>query len=113
GGSFQWVPLFSFALPGRVVELLIRLFGSSLILAVKLAAPILTATLVVYLALALLGRAIPDINVVILGFPLTFYVGFLVFVASLPFMVHLFGAASSHLEADLALLLRSMSHALH
>ncbi|MFQ5532220.1 MAG: flagellar biosynthetic protein FliR [Candidatus Methylomirabilales bacterium] len=112
GGSFHWVPLFSFALPGRVVELLIQLFGSSLMLALKLAAPILTATFVVYLALALLGRAIPHIDVVILGFPVAFYVGFLIFFASLPLMVHLFGVASSHLEADLVLLLRSMSHAL-
>lgn len=111
GGSFSWVPLFSFALPAHAVEVLIQLFGSSLILAIKLAAPILAATFVVHLAVALVGRAAPQMHVFFFGLPLAFYVGFLVFFASLPLMARLFEAASGQLEADLLRLLRSMSHA--
>ncbi len=114
GRSFQWVPLFGLGAGGwgMGAEVLIRLFGSALHLTLRLSAPLLAALFVAHTALALLARAAPQMNVGIIGAPLILYLGFLLFLASLPMMVRLFEVASGSLEAGLLLLVKRMSHAL-
>jgi len=112
GRSFHWIPPLGAGNWGLGAEALLWLFGSTVILAVKLAAPVLAATFVVHVTLALVGRAAPQMNVMLIGLPLTLYLGLLVFLAALPLMGHLFETASGRLEADFLMVLRRMAHAL-
>ena len=56
---------------------MIRMVGQIFVLAIKISAPVVASIFLVDLALALVGRAAPQMNVRILGFPLKIGVGFL------------------------------------
>lgn len=56
---------------------LLRTVGQIFVLAIRIAAPVMAAIFLVDLALALVSRAAPQMNVLILGFPLKIGVGFL------------------------------------
>lgn len=55
---------------------MLRMVGQIFVLAIKIAAPVIAAIFLVDLALALVSRAAPQMNVLMLGFPLKIGVGF-------------------------------------
>ena len=63
-----------------LVDLVGSLFGT----AVRVAAPIMVALLLTNVALAVLGKAVPQLNVLMLAFPITIGLGLIVFGASIP-----------------------------
>lgn len=69
-----------------------QLTGLVLELAIRVAMPLALALLFVQAAVSLLARAIPQINVFILGMPVTMLAGLIVMVAALPSLAQ--GAAS-------------------
>ncbi len=74
--SFHVIPpgglLITSKLSGSVLDLSREMF----ILAVRIAGPVMAALFLVDLALALIGRAAPQMNVLLVGFPLKIAVGF-------------------------------------
>jgi len=76
--SFQEVPVGSaFFLPGNLLGALPGYGALMYKLAVMLAAPVLAALFLAQLAMGLVARAVPQIQVMILGFPLTIALGLL------------------------------------
>jgi flagellar biosynthetic protein FliR len=53
---------------------------------IRTAAPIIVALLLANLALAILGKAVPQLNVMLVSFPITIAVGLVMLGASLPFL---------------------------
>ncbi len=68
--SYMVLPLGKIEISGRLVSLLIRSFGDVAIISFKIAAPIIVTLLLVEITLAILSRAIPQMHVFIIGFPL-------------------------------------------
>lgn len=89
--SYQTVPLLDFPAqePGisAFLELMIRLSGDVLIIAVQFAAPVLIAVLLVDLVLGLANKMAPQINVFELGFAVKGYVGPLMIYVSILILV--------------------------
>ena len=52
----------------------------------QFALPILVALLVTNLALAILSRAAPQLNLIVIGFPLTITLGFVALMVALPYL---------------------------
>ncbi|MEX2446359.1 MAG: flagellar biosynthetic protein FliR [Dehalococcoidia bacterium] len=77
----------------RVVPFFVALFAA----AVQVALPAVGALLLTDVAMALVGRTVPQMNVLVMGFPVKIGVGLLVIAASLPlmtsFMSRVFGSA--------------------
>ncbi len=67
----------------RVVEV----GGTAFVTAVKIAGPLMVAMTLANAVLALLNRAVPQINAMMVAFPITIGLGFVVFVAALPFIM--------------------------
>jgi len=61
--SFDALPLFSVGINQDVLTLMLDLFRGATILAFKIAAPVLVTMIVVDLVLGLIGRTIPQMNV--------------------------------------------------
>lgn len=82
--SFQLLPisLAPFGAPGlgALVEWGTRIFSFSLILSL----PLIAALLLTNLALGILSRAAPQLNIFAVGFPLTIFVGFMVLLFAAP-----------------------------
>ena len=89
--SFEMVPPGGLLVNAAVGEHLIAFTGQMFVMAIKIAAPILASIFLVDLALALVARAAPQMNVLFIGFPLKVSVGFL-------FMTMVFAAMTIVIE---------------
>jgi flagellar biosynthetic protein FliR len=81
--SFRVVPLGGYALAPVTVLGVVRAAGGIFLAAVELAAPVLAATLLVEVAVALLGRLSPQLPVMSLSVPLKTLTGFALLTGSL------------------------------
>ena len=82
--SFKAVPLTLFAITGSTVKVMVQLATEVLIVAIKIAAPILIAMFLTNLALSLLARVAPQTNIFSLSFSIKIVVGLLVLFATAP-----------------------------
>jgi flagellar biosynthetic protein FliR len=62
---------------------------------IRAAAPIIVALMLANLALAILGKAVPTLNVMMLSFPVTISIGLITLGASLPFLAAFLGGQIS------------------
>lgn len=81
--SFRAVPLGAFALAPATGLSLVRAAGGVFLAALELAAPVLAATMLVEIAVALLGRLSPQLPVMALTVPLKTLTGFAILGGSL------------------------------
>lgn len=81
--SFRSAPLGSFALGAPSAEILVRAAGGVFLAALELAAPILAATMLVEVSVALLGKLSPQLPVMMLTVPIKTLAGFAILTGSL------------------------------
>jgi len=94
--SFQSVAPGAFTASPALAHLFLRMSADALAVGVALAAPAIVVLLTVEFALAIAGRAAPQLQIMILGFPIKIAVGLWLIGASLYFMP---GAVRSALGA--------------
>jgi flagellar biosynthetic protein FliR len=81
--TFQSLPLGEAFVNIAVIDLLRDLVHQSLVLGVQVAAPLLASMSLVALTMGFLGHSVPQINVLVVGFPIRAAVSLLVLTASL------------------------------
>lgn len=84
--SFKIVPLTGVTYNGPLMGELIKLTGQIFYVGIQIAAPMLAALFIVQIALGLLSRVAPQMNVFMLSFPLNILVGLILFMFSLGFI---------------------------
>ncbi len=84
-------------LPGGrvIVDMTAAVFGAG----VRAAAPVLVALLLANLALAILGKAVPQFNLMMVSFPITIAIGLMMLGASLPYLAAYLGGTVDALPA--------------
>ncbi len=107
--SFEWLPV-SATLPHKGGWLILARFGASIFASgLLMALPIVTALLITNIALGVLTRAAPQLNLFAIGFPITLTVGFGVLLLALshlaPLLQYFYDAGFTTL-ADLLRALR-------
>lgn len=92
--SFQSMPITAAPMGGKLMQQLVAWGGRIFSAGVQLSLPIVAALLVTNIALGILTRAAPQLNLFGIGFPLTIGVGFFMIALTLPYlampMVNLF-----------------------
>jgi len=83
--SFELVPIAGWTFKNRMAAQLVRWTGDIFIMALKIASPVLVTLFLTNIALALIARTMPQINVFIIGFPLEIGIGFLMLGITMPF----------------------------
>jgi flagellar biosynthetic protein FliR len=81
--SFSAVPLGTFALAPPTALAIVRAAGGIFLAAVELAAPVLAATMLLEIAVALMGKLSPQLPVMMLTVPLKTLTGFAILMGSL------------------------------
>jgi flagellar biosynthetic protein FliR len=81
--SFQIVPSLSFSPSGPLIDHIMRLAGGMFVLGVKIAIPVTLVLILANMAFGILSRVVPQINVLLFGFPATIALGLFVIGASL------------------------------
>lgn len=107
--SFEWLPV-SATLPHRGGWMILVRFGASIFASgLLMALPVVTALLITNIALGVLTRAAPQLNLFAIGFPITLTVGFGVLLLTLghlaPLLQHFYDVGFATL-ADLLRALR-------
>lgn len=107
--SFEWLPV-SATLPHKGGWLVLARFGASIFASgLLMALPVVTALLITNIALGVLTRAAPQLNLFAIGFPITLTVGFGVLLLALshlaPLLQHFYDVGFTTL-ADLIRALR-------
>lgn len=107
--SFTLVPAGSAVLGGSWAQVVLTVLAGSMSLALRLAAPVLAAVAITDITLGMLGRAVPQLNVLMLALPVKAGVALLVLAAASPLILGVGDAFMTRLEVILAQSLGAMS----
>jgi len=99
--SLHSIPLGGFIASGAVLPALLSLLGKACVIAIQLAAPVSIALLLAMLALGVMSRLVPQMNVFVLSFLITFGLGLLVLGLALPYVMTGIQLAFAQLGNDL------------
>lgn len=110
--SFHVVPVGSARLTGDVAAIALETVGAMFLIGVRLALPIVGALFLTDIALGIVARAVPQINVFFVGFPLKIGLGIVLLVFVLPafvaFVIEVYGA-SGELNRLLSAIVRALA----
>jgi len=106
--SFQIVPPFSFQFTNSIMEQLMRLTSNMFVIAIKLGAPVIVALLLTTVALGLIARTVPQMNVFIVAFPLKIVVGLVFLALSLPYFLSFLKQIFNGMGNDIIQLLKAV-----
>lgn len=106
--SYEVVPVGAWSLNGVYAQKLIDLAGTIFVIAVKFAAPVIVSLFLTNMALAILSRIMPQMNIFSVSFPLKIGVGLLVMVASAPLFVSVLKIILRQFENSVTELLQYM-----
>jgi flagellar biosynthetic protein FliR len=81
--SFEALPLLSVGIDRSILDLIVGLFQSTAMLAMQLASPMLVTMLIVDLALGIMGKTMPQLNVMSMGLTVRAMIGVLVLMLGL------------------------------
>jgi flagellar biosynthetic protein FliR len=107
--SYEMLPLGPGGVDGSMAGLVARMLGTVFVVGVQLAAPVVIVLIVVELALGLLSRAAPTLNLMAQGFPVRLLVGLLALAGTvrvIPGVVKGLVPAAIDLGARVAVMLR-------
>jgi flagellar biosynthetic protein FliR len=106
--SFNVIPLgqahFSVALGTKMMGLFTQVF----FIAFRVGAPVIGALFITNMALGVIARTVPQMNVFIVGMPLNLGVGFLITAISMSFFVFILQGLFKGMYHDIAILIQTM-----
>jgi flagellar biosynthetic protein FliR len=107
-GSFTLVPLPFASFQPQLAADVVGFFTHALLLVFQIAAPIAVAMFVTNVALALMTRVAPQLNIFAVGFPLQIGVGLIILVISIPLLGAVLPSAFNETNRELDAVLRRM-----
>lgn len=106
--SVKIIPLGAIDYSSLSGELILRAGIETLASGIKLGAPCMVTLFLVDVALGVVARTMPQMNVFVVGFPLKIATGFVMIAASLPIFGYVFGKLLSGLDGNLSALILAM-----
>ncbi len=95
--SFQMVPVNQVVIEGSLALFILKLVADMFLMAVKIAMPVVMTTLLVDIAMGMLARTMPQMNVFVVGIPLKLAVGIFMLSVVLPTYILILKAACREL----------------
>jgi flagellar biosynthetic protein FliR len=106
--SLTYLPVGGVHLSGALVGEIMRLSGQIFVSGMRIAGPVLAVTIIADIVLGIIGRAAPQIHILIVGLPLKTLVGLASLSIAFYFLPAFLGESFLHLSHDLIGLVRSM-----
>jgi flagellar biosynthetic protein FliR len=107
-GTFAQIPAGTLSLNLNVGMTALELFSLSFVLAVHVALPLIISGLLVELALGFMTRAVPQINVFVVGIPVKVILGFLILLLVLPVYVNFTNAIFDRMFESISTMMRGL-----
>ncbi len=106
--SYHVVPPMSVHFSGGLLQTLVRLSGDIFIIAVKISAPVMAVLLFTNVAMGVIARTVPQMNIFIVSFPLQIAAGLLFVGVTAPVFVKLTQRFFLSLAGEISMLMRIM-----
>lgn len=106
--SYNFVPIGQAAFSKVLMDDVLRVFGNVLFISFKISAPILAAILISDVALGIISKTVPQLNVFMVGMPLKILLGLSVIVITLPMFVSLIETLIRGMDGDMYKFLKDM-----
>lgn len=107
--SFRMIPPLNVHFDGSLMEYLIDMSGKMFVISIQVGAPIIAALLVTSVAVGLMARTVPQMNVFIVAMPMKIGVGFLFLGFSLPYFSAFLKKIFNGLGQHLLIMLKAMA----
>jgi flagellar biosynthetic protein FliR len=107
--SLHRIPLGELTAPQAMVTVLVTLLGQACIAAIKIAAPLIVTLLLANIAMGIVARLVPQMNIFLLGVPVSFGVGLVVLGLALPYFLGVMRILFTQLGSNLFTLIRLLS----
>jgi flagellar biosynthetic protein FliR len=107
--SFRVIPLGAVHFPGTLVQVIFEWTRGVFVIAVKIGAPVMAVLIFTNVALGIVARTVPQINVFLMGFPLQIAAGLLFLGLSVPMFVAVAQKLYTHLNGELGVVLGLMA----
>lgn len=104
--SFELVPPFAVVPDPALADSFVRLSAEIFVIGAKVAAPAMAALFLTNVALSIVARTVPQMNIFIVGFPIGIAVGLAALAYTIPLLAHVFRIAVAQLERDLVSVLQ-------
>jgi len=109
--SFELIPPGYVAMNGAVGEMMIKYTAYLFVIALKIASPVMITLFLTDVALGVVAKMMPTMNVFFVGFPIKIGVGLMVLAMSLPIVAYVLEKAIHHLDKELHLMFLAMGKA--
>jgi flagellar biosynthetic protein FliR len=106
--SFKVLPIGYINISERFINNLFSMVGDSFVLGFKIAAPIIIAILLVNIALGILARTVPQMNVFVVGMPLKIFVGLLILLLTVPLLSYIMDSIRDSIFNNINFVLKDM-----
>lgn len=106
--SYDIVPLMGFKYHGSLTNEIVNLFVGMFTIALQISIPILGALLVAEVAMGILARTVPQMNVFMVGMPAKIILGFIVIMIMIPFYAMFLEVLFNRNAQDILTLLKLM-----
>ena len=107
--SFKVIPLGGWHLSGELLNFLVIQTADIFIIGIRLAAPVMVALLLATVALGIMARAFPQMNIFMISLPLNIGLGLVILGMTLTIFFHVLEVSFGHLSAQIDVLFRLMA----
>ena len=107
--SFELIPPLGFCFTNSLMEAIVSLSCGMFVIAAKVAAPVIAVLLFTSVALGLIARTVPQMNIFIVGFPIKLAIGLLGVGFSLPLLSVMLRNLFQKMGEDIIVLMKLMS----
>ncbi len=107
--SFKVIPLGGWHLSGELVNFLVMRTADIFIIGIRLAAPVMVALLLTTVALGIMARVFPQMNIFMISMPLNIGLGLIILGMTLTIFLHVIEVSFGHLSEQITTLFRLMA----
>lgn len=107
--SFKVIPLGGWHLNGALINFLVMRTADIFIIGIRLAAPVMVALLLTTVALGIMARAFPQMNVFMISMPLNIGLGLIIMGTTLSIFFHVLEVSFGNLKGQIDTLFRLMT----
>jgi len=107
--SFRVIPLGGWRLSGELITFLVQSTSDVFIIGIRLAAPVMVALLLTTVALGIMARAFPQMNIFMISLPLNIGLGLIVLGMTITIFFHVLEVSFGQLKGQIETLFRLMA----
>lgn len=106
--SYKVLPIGSLSIGGKLINEMVRMFTDSFVIGFKIAAPIIAVILLINIALGILARTVPQMNVFVVGMPLKIFVGLMILCVTIPVFSYIMDSITDSIFVNIEFVLKDM-----